>query len=285
MQFQKLMDRKQHQKSARPDKNSRNGGGGATTASATVTAPATEAEKLMEVVEIEDKKFRFAVQIELHKQNMGVPNTSELLKSDAKVLKQFNKLTQDFHTTCLGVNLSIQSIKARSQDGLITRCHKFPTPIAQLDNINSSIPKSIGRNRQVFEAIYTYLQAHPCYIIRWIKNTKFFEEPEDLKLLLEGIYGKREMKNNKRVLKTMMIIAKAMFDEEYDKNNFKELTSVFRTNSPFRAIFNMIFQLQTSNLGFLKEVIVQMLHKTQMSVQRTFEELREKKQGAKAGFD
>lgn len=39
----------------------------------------------------------------------------------------------------------------------------------------------------------------------------------------------------------MMIIAKAMFDEEYDKNNFKELTSVFRTNSPFRAIFNMIF--------------------------------------------
>ena len=79
-------------------------------------------------------------------------------------------------------------------------------------------------------------------------------------LLLFAIFGKREMKDNRRVLKTLMIIAKALFDEELASNNFKELTSVFRTNSPFRAIFNLIFEMQGSNLGFMREIIVRMLH-------------------------
>ena len=109
--------------------------------------------------------------------------------------------------------------------------------------IQSGIPKSIGRNRQVFEAIFTYLQAHPCYIARWIKQTKFFDEPEDLQLLLFAIFGKNEIKNNQRVIKTLMIIAKAMYDEEFRLNSFKELTSVFRTNSPFRAILSLIFEM------------------------------------------
>ena len=33
-------------------------------------------------------------------------------------------------------------------------------------------------------------------------------------LLLQAIFGKREMKDNQRVASTLMIVAKAMFDEE-----------------------------------------------------------------------
>lgn len=71
------------------------------------------------------------------------------------------------------------------------------------------------------------------------------------------------MKDNLRVLNTLMIIAKAMFDTEAQQNNFKELCSVFRTDSPFRTIFKMIFNLQTSNLNFNKEIIARLLHKLQ----------------------
>lgn len=60
-----------------------------------------------------------------------------------------------------------------------------------------------------------------------------------------------------------MIIAKAMFDEEAKINAFKELCSVFRTDSPFRTIFKIIFEMQSRNLGFNKEIISRLLHKLQ----------------------
>lgn len=85
------------------------------------------------------------------------------------------------------------------------------------------------------------------------------------------------MKDNRRVLKTLMIIAKAMFDEELANNNFKEMTSVFRTNSSFRAIFNLIFEMQSSNLGFVKTIIVQMLHQLQVSLKAHFKMMKQAK--------
>ena len=47
-----------------------------------------------------------------------------------------------------------------------------------------------------------------------------------------------------------MLVAKAMFDEEAKINNFKELCSIFRTDSPFRSIFKVIYEMQSPNLGF-----------------------------------
>lgn len=78
-----------------------------------------------------------------------------------------------------------------------------------------------------------------------------------------AVYGKREMKDNPRVINSLMIISKAMFDEEAKVNNFKELCSVFRTDSPFRTIFKVIFNMQSGNLGFNKEVITRLIHKLQ----------------------
>jgi len=108
-----------------------------------------------------------------------------------------------------------------------------------------------------------YLQAHPCYLINWIKGSRFFDEPKDLTLLLQAIFGKREMKDNQRVISTLTIIAKAMFDAEARINNFKELCSVFRTDSPFRTIFKLIFSMQSSNARFNKLVITKLLFRLQ----------------------
>ena len=164
-------------------------------------------------------------------------------------------------------------MSSRAQDGLITRIEKFPTPYATHLQIQSSIPKSISKNRQVFEAIFNFLQSHPCYLINWIKkDSAFFDSPEDLQLLLYAVFGKREMKDNQRVLNILMLIAKAMFDEEARVNNFKELCSVFRTDSPFRTIFKMIFEMQSANLGFNKEIIARLLHKLQEVYDRIKEE-------------
>lgn len=80
------------------------------------------------------------------------------------------------------------------------------------------------------------------------------------------------MKDNQRVLNILMLIAKAMFDEEARINNFKELCSVFRTDSPFRTIFKMIFEMQSANLGFNKEIIARLLHKLQEVYDRIKEE-------------
>ena len=109
--------------------------------------------------------------------------------------------------------------------------------------IESSIPKSIIRNKQVFEMIYTYLQAHPCYLINWIVKTRFFEEPTELKLLLQAIFGRREMHDNPRVINTLLVIAKSIFQHEMKRSNdnIKDITSVFRTDSPFKTIFSLIF--------------------------------------------
>ena len=82
-------------------------------------------------------------------------------------------------------------------------------------------------------------------------------------LLLYAIFGKREMKDNQRVINTLVVIAKAMFDQESKINNFKELCSVFRTDSPFRTIFKVIFSMQSTNLGFNKVVISKLLFKLQ----------------------
>ena len=65
------------------------------------------------------------------------------------------------------------------------------------------------------------------------------------------------------MLNTLMIIAKGLFDVESRLNNFKEMCSLFRTDSPFRRIFSMIFKNQTSNRGFVREVLSRMLHKLQ----------------------
>ena len=78
-------------------------------------------------------------------------------------------------------------------------------------------------------------------MINWITKTKFFDEPEGIKLLIYAIYGKREIKDNQRLLSTLLIVSREVFKYELNQINFKEMTSIFRTDSAFKTIFNLIF--------------------------------------------
>ena len=158
------------------------------------------------------------------------------------------------------MNQGIQTQMSRAQDGFIIRVFNFPTKVALQNQIDSSIPKSIIRNRQVFEMIYTYLQAHPCYLINWITRTRFFDEPTELQLLLQAIFGRREMTDNPRVVSTLLVIARAIFQHEMKFNNVKDMTSVFRTDSPFKTIFNLVFDCQSANQAFNHRIITKTIH-------------------------
>jgi len=51
-------------------------------------------------------------------------------------------------------------------------------------------------------------------MINWITKTKFFDEPEGIKLLIYAVYGKREIKDNQRLLSTLLIVSREVFKYE-----------------------------------------------------------------------
>ena len=65
------------------------------------------------------------------------------------------------------------------------------------------------------------------------------------------------MKDNQRLIRTLVIVAKQIFDYEIKKNSINEL--IFKTESPFRYIFNIILENQTCNMEFIRTIIRDML--------------------------
>lgn len=68
------------------------------------------------------------------------------------------------------------------------------------------------------------------------------------------------MTDNPRVVNTLLIIARAIFQHEMKFNNVKDMTSVFRTDSPFKTIFNLIFDCQSANQAFNHRIITKSIH-------------------------
>ena len=50
----------------------------------------------------------------------------------------------------------------------------MPTEVNLFNEVESTLPKLIMRNRQLFEAIFTLLQIHPCYLQNMICKTAIF---------------------------------------------------------------------------------------------------------------
>ena len=77
-----------------------------------------------------------------------------------------------------------------------------------LKDIKAELPKSIIRNKQVFEAIFTQLQLHPCYLINWITKSSLNRQPKEAIHVIESVYGKEEIYENKRLLHVLMVIGR-----------------------------------------------------------------------------
>ena len=113
------------------------------------------------------------------------------------------------------------------------------------------------RSRQIFEGMYTYLQAHPCYVITWIK--KLLHESGEVDGLIYRIYGRKEMQDNPRVINTLSVIARAVFDNECADNSLDGVLTMGQ-ESKFRALFLLIINSQSQNKNFDKLIIRGMIH-------------------------
>jgi len=96
-------------------------------------------------------------------------------------------------------------------------------------------------------------------LINWITKTELFDEPNEMRSVLVSIFGRREMLNNKRVVNTLMIIAKEVLRAELDLTNLKDMTSPFLSDSPFKTLFNLIFECQTQNMNFVRGVLTHIM--------------------------
>ena len=50
------------------------------------------------------------------------------------------------------------------------------------------------------------------------------------------------MKENPRIVRTLLVIGKAITEYEVSHNSLKDMTSMYRQDSPFRVIFNLVFE-------------------------------------------
>jgi len=56
-----------------------------------------------------------------------------------------------------------------AQDSIVVRIQTFPIPnIDKLEDISVNLPKLLLLNKQIYEVLFTLLQTHPCYLIRWL---------------------------------------------------------------------------------------------------------------------
>lgn len=75
------------------------------------------------------------------------------------------------------------------------------------------------------------------------------------------MFGRREIRDNPRVINTLVVIAKHVFEEELRVGSLKSATSLGQASTPFRAIFNIILENQSQNHNFNKRIIRVMIHK------------------------
>lgn len=122
------------------------------------------------------------------------------------------------------------------------------------------LPKVIIRNKQIFEAIFTHLQLHPCYMINLLTKTGLNRSPKDVIRVVNAVYG--DLSNDKRVLHTLMVVARRQLQSELIHHDIKEVLWG-RTDSPFMRIFNLVFESQTANREYIRKLVCIMAHKLQ----------------------
>ena len=69
------------------------------------------------------------------------------------------------------------------------------------------------------------------------------------------------MKDNPRVLNTLCVIARQIFDLELNEKSLKGMTQVGQTESPFRYLFIIIMESQSQNKNFNTAIIRNMCHR------------------------
>jgi len=144
----------------------------------------------------------------------------------------------------------------KAQDSISSRIQTFPIPnIDKLDDIMVQVPKVIILNKQIYEILFSILQVHPCYLVNWICGamrheidlfdshpSAFLDEDEtytgiknkeesfqsiakksiatdEYSYLLSAVFGGlKTIRNDNRILNTLMIIGIKVFEYELNES-------------------------------------------------------------------
>mmetsp|Transcript_22744 Transcript_22744/g.35022 ORF Transcript_22744/g.35022 Transcript_22744/m.35022 type:complete len:233 (-) Transcript_22744:2421-3119(-) len=154
------------------------------------------------------------------------------------------------------MDTQVRSTMMNAQDSIVVRIQTFPIPnVEKLDDINLNLPKALLLNKQIYEVMFTLLQTHPCYLIRWLcaaarqdidlfddHPLAFFDEDEDAKaiaaaelefqsfveqqilydefcyLLLTVFGGLKNIRNDRRIVNILMVIGIKTFEWEVNES-------------------------------------------------------------------
>lgn len=120
-------------------------------------------------------------------------------------------MIEEFHEVISKQSTSLLSSFYNAQNALIARINTFPARIDFLIDIKAELPKAIIRNKQIYEAIFTLLQTHPCYLINWITKTTVNRQPKEVIVILKIIFGDKEIRNDPRIIHILMLLARKIF--------------------------------------------------------------------------
>ena len=129
---------------------------------------------------------------------------------DDMIVNQFNITINDLHCRLRGKMKALNTMMSLTQDALVGRIHNFPNTLQSNTMLKSSTPKIMLRNKTILEELFSYLQSHPCYVITWIN--KIVKEPSEIGPLIDKIFGSEEKNDNPRILNTLTVITRSIFD-------------------------------------------------------------------------
>lgn len=89
-------------------------------------------------------------------------------------MDEYKKMCYEFHNTLKFFNLDLEKNLMICQDVVIKRVVQMPVKVQMVTELSSTIPKFIIKNIPMFEAIWTLLQVHPCYLVNIICRTAYY---------------------------------------------------------------------------------------------------------------
>lgn len=100
---------------------------------------------------------------------------------------------------------------------------------------------------------------HPCYLINWLTEVPLTEQAVEIRFIVNAIFGRRELINNRRIVSTLVVVASEVLKRELRIKSVKEVANTFRNDSTFKTLFYIIYESQTQNLHFNRCVIKYLL--------------------------
>ena len=114
---------------------------------------------------------RFKVQ-RLLKANRSLCNDENLINADHNLHTRLNLITEKLHETLNKLQHLFNVEFYRSEQNIVSRIYTFPIKVPYLNDLKAALPKGMAQKKEVYEKLISYLQLHPCYLLRIIYSAQ-----------------------------------------------------------------------------------------------------------------